>query len=54
MKKLNITLFILLLALPCQAATLVDLQKKAVANRKIVEQYKAKFEKSTGCKECCW
>jgi outer membrane protein TolC len=46
--KLSSLLFILLLtALPCYGASLAELQKNAIDNRKIIEQYQANLDKSS-------
>ncbi len=47
MKLSSLAFALVLIALPCQGASLPELQKSAIANRKIIDQYQANLDKSS-------
>lgn len=47
MKTAILLTLLLGLTLPCQAASLLELQKSAIANRRLIEQYQANLDKSS-------
>lgn len=47
MKTASLFIILMITALPCHGASLVELQKSAIANRSIVEQYEAELDKSS-------